>query len=62
MGTTTQQGLMTPKLMGICTGLLGMEKEQVENEWLLTENETVCIYNCSKAYVDLKGLMHEQML
>ena len=50
---------MTPKLLGICTNLLELDKQKVEKEWLLTENETICLFNCSKAYVHLKSDLHD---
>jgi hypothetical protein len=36
---------------------------EVESEsWLLGERETVCIHNCAKAYIELKGNIHNQLL
>jgi hypothetical protein len=29
---------------------------------VLTEKETVCLHNCGKSYVELKGFLHEQLL
>jgi hypothetical protein len=31
-------------------------------EWLLSEKETVCLHNCGRSYVELKGFLHEQFL
>jgi hypothetical protein len=46
------------KLNGVLTHL------QLDNskKWYLTEKETVCMHNCAKSYVELKGFIHEQLL
>ena len=41
--------------------MLNFPSEKV-NKWALSEKETVCVFNCSKNYVDLKGTLHEQLL
>jgi hypothetical protein len=33
-----------------------------DQKWLLSEKETVCMHNCAKSYVELKGFLHEQLL
>ena len=33
-----------------------------DHKWLLSEKETVCMHNCAKSYVELKGFLHEQLL
>lgn len=30
--------------------------------WVLSAKETVCLHNCGKSYVELKGFLHEQLL
>ena len=32
------------------------------NDWVLGERETVCVHNCTKAYIELKGTIHNQLL
>ena len=48
--------------MGVCVNLLEMDLKTVQNEWLLSEGETTCIYNCTKSYLKLRGNIHEKML
>ena len=48
---------MTAKTLGVLQ-MLGVEHEQ----WPLAERETVCVHNCAKAYIDLKGTLHSQLL
>jgi hypothetical protein len=31
-------------------------------KWYLSEKETVCMHNCAKSYIELKGFIHEQLL
>jgi len=38
---------------------LGLEADK---PWLLSSKETVCLHNCGISYVELKGLLHEQLL
>jgi len=33
-----------------------------QKKWLLSEKETICMHNCAKSYVELKGFLHEQLL
>lgn len=35
---------------------LGLESQ---GPWVLSAKETVCLHNCGKSYVELKGLLHE---
>ena len=42
--------------------LLDLDQKYVQQEWLLSEGETICIYNCTKSYVKLKGNIHDKML
>ena len=50
--------MLTNKLNSVCQNILEVDPET----WLLSEKETVCVYNCSKSYVDLKAMLHDQML
>ncbi|TNV79744.1 hypothetical protein FGO68_gene16045 [Halteria grandinella] len=48
------------KIQGVLD-YLGVEGHTSE-EWVLSEKETVCLHNCGKSYVELKGFLHEQLL
>ncbi len=43
-------------------GLLDYLEVSTNGKWLLTEGETVCMHNCGKSFVELKGFLHEQLL
>ena len=43
-------------------GVLQMLALDDDDGWALGERETVCIHNCSKAYIDLKGTISNQLL
>jgi hypothetical protein len=38
-----------------------MDQSQ-QDAWALSEKETACLFNCSKSYVQLKGILHDQLL
>lgn len=48
---------MTAKTLGVLQ-MLSIEDET----WPLGERETVCVHNCAKAYIELKGTLHNQLL
>ena len=43
----------TPKLAGVLSSM-----NIAQQGWLLTEKETICMFNCSKSYVELKEMLH----
>ncbi len=51
---------MSSKTAGVLEYLEVPKNEQ--EKWLLSEKETVCVHNCSKSYIELKGFLHEQLL
>ena len=50
---------VTPKTKGILN-LLAIE--DADDQWTLGERETVCIHNCAKSMLELKGFLHMQLL
>jgi len=42
-----RQQMLTPKLRGILQQTLEIDSR---SDWMLTEKETVCLFNCSKSY------------
>ena len=54
-----QDQLMTDKLSSLLTNRLEITNK---DDWLLTEKETACLFNCSRSYAQLKEFLHEQML
>ena len=36
--------------------------EDAEDKWTLGERETVCVHNCAKSMLELKGFLHMQLL
>ena len=51
--TENSDQIYTPKLAGVLSAM-DLKREG----WLLTEKETVCMFNCSKSYVELKEMLH----
>ena len=41
--------LITKNLLNICQDILKIEN--AEKEWMLSEKETICVYNCTKSYI-----------
>jgi hypothetical protein len=47
------------KLAGLLEYLDLLPDIKRAEDWLLTEKETVCLHNCGRSYVELKGFLHE---
>ena len=50
---------VTPKTRGV---LQLLQIEDPEDEWTLGERETICVHNCTKSLIELKGFLHTQLL
>ena len=50
---------VTPKTRGV---LHMLDLEDPDDSWALGERETVCMHNCSKSMMELKGFLHMQLL
>lgn len=55
--STSETPAISPKTLGILQML-----EFESDDWVLGERETVCVHNCTKAYIELKGTIHNQLL
>lgn len=51
--STPEKTAATPKTLGVLQ-MLDIKSE----DWALGERETVCVHNCTKAYIELKGTIH----
>ena len=58
----TDDDLQSARLEGVLEYLKIDEFTKDGKKWLLSEKETVCMHNCAKSYVELKGFLHEQLL
>ncbi len=47
------------RLEGVFEYLKLSQQVREGQKWLLSEKETVCMHNCAKSYVELKGFLHE---
>ncbi len=44
-------------------GVLKMlEIEDEDDKWVMGERETICVHNCAKSMLELKGFLHMQLL
>ena len=39
-----------------------LQIEKGVDEWALGERETICVHNCAKSMLELKGFLHMQLL